>query len=82
MTEAPEAASLSRVFRTDLRLNVLSCGYSSKSLRSDDLIWEDMSLVMEAKHRSRILGEFRNALGGTPVHVPEIPDDSQFMDLE
>ena len=37
---------------------------------------------MEAKHRARILGEFRNELGETPLHVLEIPDDYQFMDAE
>ena len=37
---------------------------------------------MEAKHRSRILGEFRNALGNTHMHVLEIPYDYQYMDPE
>ena len=74
-----------RVFRNDQRLSVRSCGLSSQSprtLRAEDLVWADVVFVMESKHRSRILGEFRNALGGTPVHVLEIPDDYQFMDPE
>ncbi len=74
-----------RIFRNDPRLNIRSCGLSSKSprtLRPDDLIWADVVFVMESKHRSRILGEFRNALGGTPVLVLDIPDDYQFMDPE
>lgn len=72
-----------RVFRNDPRLSVRSCGLSAKSprtLRAHDLQWADIVFVMEAKHRSRILGEFRNELGKTHLHVLEIPDDYQYMD--
>ncbi len=74
-----------RVFRNDARLSVRSCGLSAKSprtLRADDLIWADLVFVMESKHGSRIRGEFRDALGGTPLHVLDIPDDYQLMDPE
>jgi predicted protein tyrosine phosphatase len=74
-----------RVFRNDTRLSVRSCGLSAKSprtLRADDLLWADIVFVMEAKHRSRILGEFRNELCKTRLHVLEIADDYQYMDPE
>lgn len=37
---------------------------------------------MEAKHRARILGQFREAIGRTPLHVLDITDDYRFMDPE
>jgi predicted protein tyrosine phosphatase len=37
---------------------------------------------MESKHRSRIRESMSQALGHTPLHVLEIPDDYQFMDPE
>ncbi len=37
---------------------------------------------MESKHRSRIIQQFRDAVGITPLHVLGIPDDYQFMDPE
>ena len=74
-----------RVFRNDPRLSVRSCGFSPRSprqLRVDDLKWADIIFVMETGHRARITGQFREALGGTPLHVLDIPDDYQFMDAE
>ena len=74
-----------RIFRDDPRLSVRSCGLSGRSprqLREDDLIWADVIFVMETGHRARITGQFRVALGDTPIHVLDIPDDYQFMDPE
>ena len=73
------------MFRNDASLSVRSRGLSPKSprpLQADDLTWADVVFVMESKHRQRILGQFRDALGETPLHVLEIPDDYQFMDPE
>ena len=73
------------IFRDDPRLSVRSCGLSPRSprqLRVDDLVWADVVFVMEPKHRERIAGQFREALGDTPLHVLDIPDDYQFMDPE
>ena len=74
-----------RVFRDDPRMSVRSAGLSPRSprqLRADDLIWADIVFVMEFKRRSRIKSQFREALGDTPLHVLDIPDDYQFMDVE
>lgn len=37
---------------------------------------------MESKHRARIASPFRKALGDTPIHVLDIPNDYPFMDPE
>ena len=66
-------------------MSVRSCGLSDSSprkLRAADLEWANVVFVMENKHRSRILGSMSNALGQTPLHVLDIPDDYQFMDPE
>lgn len=74
-----------RVFRNDPRLSVRSRGLSSKAprqLTADDLRWAEVVFVMESKHRQRIMEQFRDAVGDTPLHVLDIPDDYQFMDPE
>lgn len=74
-----------RVFRDDCRFNVRSCGLSAQSqrqIRESDLIWAEVVFVMEAKHRTRIQQQFRDALGETPLHVLDISDDYEFMDPE
>ena len=47
-----------------------------------DIRWADVILVMEHKHKSRIMAEFRGETRFKPVHVLDIPDDYQFMDPE
>ena len=37
---------------------------------------------MEAEHAARLRQSHREALGDTPVHVLDIPDDYFFMDPE
>jgi predicted protein tyrosine phosphatase len=74
-----------RVFQNDPRLAVRSCGLSEQArrkLRTADLEWADVVFVMESHHRSRLTDQHRDALGRTPLHVLDIPDDYQFMDPE
>lgn len=74
-----------RLFRDDPQLAVRARGLSAASprrLRHEDLHWADVIFVMENHHRARISGEYRDALGNTPLHVLDIPDDYQFMDDE
>lgn len=47
-----------------------------------DLHWADMVLVMEEKHKSRLLREFRDQISGKMIHVLDIPNDYQLMDPE
>jgi len=39
-------------------------------------------LVMEDKHRQRILADFPGESKFKPIHVLDIPDDYKFMDAE
>ncbi|MDA1178434.1 MAG: protein tyrosine phosphatase [Planctomycetota bacterium] len=74
-----------RMYRNDARFVVRSCGLSDRSprqLRETDLTWADVVFAMETKHRARILGQFREAVGDTPLHVLDIPDDYEFMNPE
>lgn len=74
-----------RVFRDDERFSVRSRGTSDRARRTltaSDLTWADAVFVMETRHRSQILQKHRDALGETPLHVLEIPDDYALMDPE
>lgn len=39
-------------------------------------------MVMEEKHKSRLIAEFTRLVEHKPIHVLEIPDEFQFMDPE
>lgn len=74
-----------KIYADDNRLNVRSRGLSPSSrcqLRCSDLEWADIVFVMESHQRGRFQGMMREALGGTPIHVLDIPDDYQYMDPE
>jgi predicted protein tyrosine phosphatase len=47
-----------------------------------DVAWADVIFVMEEAHHDRLLEAHRHALGETPVHVLEIPDEYGLMDPE
>ena len=57
---------------------------SSKSAKRrvshKDINWADMILVMEQKHKSRLMSEYRQDLKYKTIHVLDIPDDYRFMD--
>lgn len=53
-----------------------------QTIRSSDIAWADAILVMENKHRQRILANFPGDSKFKPVHVLDIPDDYPFMDVE
>jgi len=53
-----------------------------QTIRSSDIVWADAILVMEDKHRQRILADFPGESKFKPVPVLDIPDDYQFMDDE
>lgn len=48
----------------------------------DDLQWSDVILVMEEKHKSRLMAQHRAILKNKPVHVLDIPDEYRYMDPE
>jgi predicted protein tyrosine phosphatase len=47
-----------------------------------DIDWADVIMVMEDKHRQRILAEYTRLVEHTPIHVLDIPDDYKYMDPE
>jgi predicted protein tyrosine phosphatase len=51
-------------------------------VRARDLEWADVVLVMEPKHKQRLVAEFRRVIGGKPMHVLDIPDEYRYMDAE
>ena len=74
-----------QVFRRHPALAVRSAGTSASARRrvgAADLAWADVILVMEGKHKSRLLAEHPRALAAKPLHVLDIPDDYRFMDPE
>jgi len=46
----------------------------------DTLAWADLMLVMEQKHRSRVLADFPGRTKFLPIHVLDIPDEYGYMD--
>ncbi len=73
------------IYRDDSRLSVRSRGTSSaavRTLRENDLTWADLVLVMEQKHRSRLLADFPDLTKFLTIHVLDIPDDYRYMDAE
>lgn len=74
-----------RVWRHEPGVSVRSAGTSPRAKRTlgiADIRWADLILVMEEKHKSRLLAAFRHAAAYKHIHVLDIPDDYQFMDPE
>lgn len=56
-----------RLFRSHPRVSVRSAGTSPnarKHVSVEDVQWADLILVMEEKHKSRLIAEFTPFLGG------------------
>lgn len=73
------------IYRNDDRISVRSRGTTKaavQTIRSSDIGWADAILVMEDKHRQRILADFPGESKFKPMHVLDIPDDYRFMDSE
>lgn len=73
------------IYRDDERISVRSRGITKAAvqpIRSSDIAWADVILVMEDKHRQRILAQFPGEMKFKPAHVLDIPDDYRFMDAE
>lgn len=73
------------IWRKHPALAVRSGGTSSAArhrVSLEDLCWADVVLVMEQKHKSRLLADFPGALRHTPVHVLDVPDEYRYMDPE
>jgi predicted protein tyrosine phosphatase len=74
-----------QVFRRHPALAVRSAGTSAsarKQVGATDLAWADVIIVMESKHKSRLMQGHAELLASKPLHVLDIPDDYRFMDPE
>jgi len=47
-----------------------------------DIKWAKIILVMEKKHKNRIIAKFARLVDHKPIHILDIPDDYKFMDAE
>ncbi len=66
-------------------VNTRSCGTNKGARRkvsSEDLKWADVILVMEEKHKTRLLAEFPGEMRFKEIHILDIPDNYKFMDPE
>lgn len=73
------------IYRDDPRMSVRSRGTAksaARRVRESDLIWADLILVMEAKHRSRLQSDFAEASKQRTIQVLGIADDYSYLDPE
>lgn len=66
-------------------VNARSAGTSSKARKTisvKDIEWADKIVVMEDKHKQRIVGTFKRVVSYKEIIVMNIPDDYQYMDPE
>lgn len=73
------------VYRDDPRVSVRSRGTATsakQTIRTADLAWANLVLVMEDKHRHRLFADFPGETRFLPIEVLRIPDDYQFVDPE
>ncbi len=73
------------IYRNDPRLEVRSAGVSEKSrhrVTERDLAWADLVLVMERKHKARIIEAFAELDQLPRIESLEILDEYEFMDVE
>ena len=74
-----------KVFMNDPSMSVRSRGVSRSAKRAvteRDITWADRVIVMESKHKRRLLEDFPVEMRFKNTHVLDIPDDYQFMDPE
>jgi predicted protein tyrosine phosphatase len=73
------------VWRRHPALSVRSAGTSPNARRkvsAADIEWADVIMVMEHKHKSRLVAEFTRLMDHKVVHVLDIPDEYRHMDPE
>jgi len=74
-----------KVWRDYYNLETKSAGTSpnaKKTISINDIKWADLILVMENKHKSRILAKFKQVVKYKKIIVLDIPDNYKFMDKD
>lgn len=72
-----------QLWRRHPQVNARSAGTSSGArhvVSAADIEWADVVLVMEEKHKSRLVAQHRDSMAHKTLHVLDIPDDYRFMD--
>lgn len=74
-----------RIYADRPMVQARSCGTNKnarKRVSPVDLNWADVVLVMETKHKQRLMAEFPGEMRFKELHVLDIPDNYKFMDPE
>lgn len=74
-----------RIYARERLLDTRSGGTSSKArhhVSLDDIRWSDIVIVMESKHKQRLMADHPEAMRYREVHVLDIEDNYKFMDPE
>ncbi len=72
-----------KVYERHPQLNVRSRGTSSnaqRTVRQADISWAHIIMVMEQKHKQRLLADYPQLAKFENLHVLDIPDDYQYLD--
>ncbi len=72
-----------KIYRKHPLVNPRSAGTSSKARRRASLVdiqWSDLVIVMEQKHKQRLIAKFPEAMSYREIHVLDIEDRYPFMD--
>ena len=71
-----------RIWKDHAKISTRSAGTSPNARRTisvKDIQWADVILVMESKHKQRIIAEFSRLVKHKRIHVLDIPDQYKFM---
>ena len=74
-----------KVYQNDPRVEVRSAGVSAAArcrVSEKLLLWADLVLVMEHKHKQRLREQFPEFVRELRIEVLDIPDDYEFMNPE
>jgi predicted protein tyrosine phosphatase len=74
-----------QIYRKHPTISAKSAGTSPNAKHTvtvKDLEWADVIFVMEEKHKSRLVAEFRRIIENKRLYVLDIPDEYKFMDAE
>jgi len=74
-----------KIYSNHPLLSARSGGTSSKArhhVSLNDLKWSDIVIVMESKHKQRLVADYPEAMKFREVHVLEIEDNYKYMEPE
>ncbi len=72
------------IFKNDMRFNIRSVGLSPQSprqLKEQDMLWADLTLVMDNSQKKRISTMYRH-LDFAAIEILHIPDEYGYQDHE